>query len=81
MARFASMMSAFSAAWSLLKARDDRMVHGRLSAPPAIASYMDRLREQGMLGETVEPEFVMDPATGQPLMVPEIGRASCRERV
>jgi hypothetical protein len=71
MAHLASMMSAFGAAWSLLKARDDRMVHGRLSAPPAIASYMDRLREQGMLGETVEPEFVMDPATGQPLMVPD----------
>ena len=71
MADFASMMSAFGAAWSLLKARDDRLVHGRLSAPPAIASYMDRLREQGMLGEMVEPEFVMDPATGQPLMVPD----------
>lgn len=71
MAHLASMMSAFGAAWSLLKARDDRLVHGRLSAPPAIASYMDRLREQGMLGEMVEPEFVMDPATGQPLMVPD----------
>ena len=65
------MMSAFGAAWSLLKARDDRLVHGRMTAPPAIAAYMDRLREQGMLGEMVEPEFQMDPATGQPLMVPD----------
>lgn len=65
------MMSAFSAAWSLLKARDDRMVHGRMTAPPAIASYMDKLRQQGMLGEMVEPEFQMDPETGQPLMVPD----------
>jgi len=71
MAGFASMMSAFSAAWSLLKARDDRMVHGRMTAPPAIASYMDKLRQQGMLGEMVEPEFQMDPETGQPLMVPD----------
>ena len=65
------MMSAFSTAWSLLKARDDRMVHGRMTAPPAIASYMDKLRQQGMLGEMVEPEFQMDPETGQPLMVPD----------
>ena len=71
MAGLASMMSAFGAAWSLLKARDDRLVHGRMTAPPAIAAYMDRLREQGMLGEMVEPEFQMDPATGQPLMVPD----------
>ena len=71
MAGFASIMSAFSTAWSLLKARDDRMVHGRMTAPPAIASYMDKLRQQGMLGEMVEPEFQMDPETGQPLMVPD----------
>jgi len=51
MARFASMMSAFSAAWSLLKARDDRMVHGRMTAPPPIVGMLERLRQQGMLGE------------------------------
>lgn len=80
MAHLASMMSAFDAAWSLLKARDDRLVHGRMTAPPSIVGMMERLRnpkdEEGnplpsMLGETVEPEFVMDPATGQPLMVPD----------
>lgn len=80
MARLASMMSAFDAAWSLLKARDDRLVHGRMTAPPSIVGMMERLRnpkdEEGnplpsMLGEMVEPEFVMDPATGQPLMVPD----------
>jgi len=51
MAGFASMMSAFSAAWSLLKARDDRMVHGRMTAPPPIVGMLERLRQQGMLGE------------------------------
>jgi len=51
MARFASMMSAFSAAWSLLKARDDRLVHGRMTAPPPIVGMLERLRQQGMLGE------------------------------
>jgi len=45
------MMSAFSAAWSLLKARDDRMVHGRMTAPPPIVGMLERLRQQGMLGE------------------------------
>ena len=51
MAGFASMMSAFSAAWSLLKARDDRLVHGRMTAPPPIVGMLERLRQQGMLGE------------------------------
>jgi len=60
MARLASMMSAFDAAWSLLKARDDRLVHGRMTAPPPIVGMMERLRnpkdEEGnplpsMLGE------------------------------
>jgi len=45
------MMSAFSAAWSLLKARDDRLVHGRMTAPPPIVGMLERLRQQGMLGE------------------------------
>ena len=60
MAHLASMMSAFDAAWSLLKARDDRLVHGRMTAPPPIVGMMERLRnpkdEEGnplpsMLGE------------------------------